>query len=46
MRTQPGLQLVGKLAGDWENKAMLAVREGRDDLAKQALMRHGEHLTH
>lgn len=23
---------------------MLAVQEGRDDLAKQALMRHGEHL--
>jgi phage shock protein A len=35
-----------KLAGDWENKAMLAVREGRDDLAKQALVRHGEHFSH
>ena len=33
-----------KTAADWENKAMLAVREGRDDLAKQALVRHGEHL--
>ena len=35
-----------KQAGDWENKAMLAVREGRDDLAKQALVRHGEHTAH
>src|SRR3954463_11984218 len=35
-----------KQAGDWENKAMLAIREGRDDLAKQALVRHGEHLSH
>ena len=25
---------------------MLAVQEGRDDLAKQALVRHGEHLSH
>src|SRR5436305_10085912 len=32
-------------AQDWEQKAMLAVREGRDDLAKQALMRQGEHLS-
>lgn len=31
-------------AEDWERRAMLAVQEGRDDLAKQALMRHGEHL--
>jgi phage shock protein A len=35
-----------KTAADWENKAMLAVREGRDDLAKQALVRHGEHSSH
>src|SRR3954466_3675862 len=35
-----------KTAADWENKAMLAVREGRDDLAKQALVRHGEHTSH
>ena len=28
-------------AQDWEQKAMLAVKEGRDDLAKQALMRQG-----
>jgi len=31
---------------DWEKRAMLAVQEGRDDLAKQALVRHGEHLQH
>lgn len=27
----------------WEHRAMLAVKEGRDDLAKQALMRQQEH---
>jgi phage shock protein A len=32
-----------KLASDWENRAVLAVREGRDDLAKQALLRQQEH---
>jgi phage shock protein A len=30
-------------AGDWEKKAMLAVRAGRDDLAKEALVRKQEH---
>ena len=35
-----------KQAEDWERRAMLAVQEGRDDLAKQALVRHGEHLSH
>ncbi|MGH7700206.1 MAG: PspA/IM30 family protein [Gemmatimonadales bacterium] len=35
-----------KLAEDWEGRAMLAVKEGRDDLAKQALMRHTEHAQH
>ncbi|MCA2982629.1 PspA/IM30 family protein [Gemmatimonas sp.] len=35
-----------KLADDWEKRAMLAVQEGRDDLAKQALMRGQEHLEH
>ena len=35
-----------KNAADWENKAMLAVKEGRDDLAKQALVRHSEHVEH
>ena len=32
-----------KQTRDWEQRAMLAVREGRDDLAKQALVRHQEH---
>src|SRR5215831_939456 len=32
-------------AADWEQKAMLAIKEGRDDLAKQALMRQSEHVT-
>lgn len=35
-----------KLADDWDRRAMLAVQEGRDDLAKQALMRGQEHLEH
>lgn len=30
-------------AGEWEKKAMLAVRAGRDDLAKEALLRKQEH---
>jgi phage shock protein A len=32
-----------KQARDWERRAMLAVQEGRDDLAKQALLRQKEH---
>src|SRR6266540_3279573 len=32
-----------KLSEDWEKRAVLAVQEGRDDLAKQALLRHNEH---
>ena len=32
-----------KQARDWEHRAMLAVKEGRDDLAKQALLRQQEH---
>jgi len=35
-----------KQAGDWEEKAKLAIKEKRDDLAKQALVRHGEHTSH
>ena len=31
---------------DWEKRAMLAIQEGRDDLAKQALVRQGEHASH
>lgn len=35
-----------KAAADWEQKAMLAIKEGRDDLAKQALVRQSEHFAH
>ena len=35
-----------KQSQDWETNAMLAVKEGRDDLAKQALMRQAEHYDH
>jgi len=35
-----------KQSAEWEQRAMLAVKEGRDDLAKQALMRQGEHASH
>ncbi len=35
-----------KQAGEWEKRAVLAVQEGRDDLAKQALVRQGEHVSH
>ena len=35
-----------KLANDWDERAMLAVQQDRDDLAKQALMRGEEHKTH
>jgi phage shock protein A len=30
-------------AGEWEKRAMLAVKEGRDDLARQALLRQQEY---
>ena len=33
-------------AEEWEKKAMLAVRAGRDDLAKEALLRKQEHETY
>lgn len=35
-----------KFADDWDRRAMLAVNEGRDDLATQALLRGQEHLEH
>jgi phage shock protein A len=35
-----------KEAQKWEQRAMLAIQEGRDDLAKQALVRQGEHMSH
>jgi phage shock protein A len=33
-------------AEEWERRAMLAVQENRDDLAKQALVRQSEHVQH
>ena len=35
-----------KQATEWEQRAVLAVKESRDDLAKQALVRHSEHMSH
>jgi phage shock protein A len=35
-----------KAAQEWEQRAMLAVREGRDDMAKQALVRQSEYIAH
>ena len=34
-----------KEAEDWERRAMLAVQQNQDELAKQALMRRGEHIS-
>src|SRR5205823_10165781 len=33
-------------AQDWEKRAMLALQENREDLAKQALVRQSEHMSH
>src|SRR5690349_18070429 len=35
-----------RAAQDWEQKAMLAINAGRDDMAKQALLRQSEHMEH
>jgi phage shock protein A len=43
-KLQADAEAMKKQADDWERRAMLAVQEGRDDLAKQALMRYNEHL--
>jgi len=43
-KLQAQVEREKKQADDWERRAMLAVNEGRDDLAKQALMRHSEYL--
>jgi phage shock protein A len=41
-KLQADAESMKKQADDWERRAMLAVQEGRDDLAKQALMRYNE----
>jgi phage shock protein A len=45
-RLRDQVDVEAKQAEEWEKRAMLAVQEGRDDLAKQALLRHNEHLVH
>jgi phage shock protein A len=37
-------EAMKKQADEWERRAMLAVEQGRDDMAKQALMRYNENL--
>jgi phage shock protein A len=41
-KLQADAEATRKQAEDWERRAMLAVQEGRDDLAKQALLRYNE----
>ncbi len=43
-KLQADAEAMRKQAEDWERRAMIAVQEGRDDLAKQALMRYNEAL--
>src|SRR5262245_31647471 len=43
-KLQADAEALRKQAEDWERRAMLAVQEGRDDLAKQALLRYNEAL--
>jgi phage shock protein A len=43
-KLQSDAEALKKQAEDWERRAMLAVQEGRDDLAKQALGRYNEQL--
>ena len=43
-KLQADAEALKKQAEDWERRAMLAVQEGRDDLATQALMRYNEAL--
>ncbi len=43
-KLQADAETLKKQAEDWERRAMLAVQEGRDDLATQALMRYNEAL--
>lgn len=41
-KLQADAEAMKKQADDWERRAMLAVQENRDDLAKQALLRYNE----
>ena len=43
-KLQSDAEDLKKQAEDWERRAMMAVQEGRDDLAKQALGRYNEQL--
>jgi phage shock protein A len=43
-KLQADAEGLRKQAEDWERRAMLAVQEGRDDLAKQALLRYNESM--
>ncbi len=43
-KLQADAETMRKQAEDWERRAMLAVQEGRDDLAKQALLRYNESM--
>ena len=43
-KLQADAEALKKQADDWERRAMLAVQEGRDDLAKQALLRYNESM--
>ena len=45
-RLKDQAETEARLSGDWEQRAILAVNEGRDDLAKQALLRQSEHGEH
>ena len=43
-KLQADAEAMKKQAEDWERRAMLAVQENRDDLAKQALLRYNESM--
>jgi phage shock protein A len=43
-KLQADAEAMKKQAEDWERRAMLAVQENRDDMAKQALVRYNEAL--
>jgi phage shock protein A len=43
-KVQQQVEKEKQQADEWERRAVMAVQQGRDDLAKQALLRHNEHL--